>query len=179
MLWPWLLLHGTMIHHSQAAQPSCPTSSSSTLYLKALLRPTYFSLTAFPFYILRYNFLKYKCLKPWCFSLSALGHHVTPLPMLSPLISTHCLQHGTYAVLGVWFRISWLTWHMITSMTVSSYPLIPNWNKWLDAGPPWPIPWDPTCKNFSQQYSCTLKSCNICVFSKQFSSWHFCIVSNA
>jgi len=41
--WPWLLQNGTLIHHSQAAQPSWPTSPSSTLYLESLLRPMYYS----------------------------------------------------------------------------------------------------------------------------------------
>jgi hypothetical protein len=82
----------------------------------------HFSLTAFPFYILRYNFLKYRHLKPWCFSFSALGHHVTPLPMLSPLISTHCLQHCTYAVAGVQNIMTHLAYdHINDSFFIPSY----------------------------------------------------------
>ena len=44
---------------------------------------------------------------------SALGHHVTPLPMPNPLVSTQYLQFSPKAVQNI--RISWLSWHMNTS----------------------------------------------------------------
>ena len=53
---------------------------------------------------------------------SALAHHATPLPMLSPMVSTQCLQHSPKAVQNI--RISWLIWHMNMSITVSSYTAI-------------------------------------------------------
>ena len=51
LLWPWVKQHGTMIYHSQTAQPCCTTCLSSTLYIETLLTPVYFSLTAFHFYV--------------------------------------------------------------------------------------------------------------------------------
>jgi hypothetical protein len=76
------------------------------LYLEALFRPNYLSSTAF-------HFLHYWLQHPKIYisktihSLlkdtpsSALGHHYTPLPMLSPLISIHSLQNCKKAVSGV------------------------------------------------------------------------------
>jgi len=105
-MWPWLQWHGTLTHLSQPAQPSWPICLSSTLYLEALLRPKYLSLTAFHFYFFDYNFLRHTLLKPGNslslhHSSSALGHHVTRLQMLSLPTSTHSLWHLTKDFSGV------------------------------------------------------------------------------
>jgi hypothetical protein len=38
---------------------------------------------------------------------SALGHLVTPLPMLSPVISTQCLQHSSKAVQNIMTQMAY------------------------------------------------------------------------
>jgi hypothetical protein len=51
-------------YHSQGLKPWWPTSLSSTISLEALLRPMYFSLTAFHSYIFSYNFQTPTLFKP-------------------------------------------------------------------------------------------------------------------
>jgi hypothetical protein len=125
-MWPWLQWHGTLTHHSQLAQPSWPICLFSTLYLEALLRPKYLSLTAFHFYIFGYNFLRYTLLKPGNslslhHSSSALGHHVTPLQMLSLPTSTQSLCHLTKDVSGVQNMTNFAHDHINDGLFVQRY----------------------------------------------------------
>jgi hypothetical protein len=107
---------------SSTAMP--PSISASTPHSEAPLRPMYLSVNAFHFHIFTHKLLRPALFKPGipflCATPSyALGHRVTPLPMLSALVSTQFLQHSPKAVQNI--RTSWLSLHMNMSKTVSSY----------------------------------------------------------
>ena len=145
--------------------------SESNLCLEALLRSTYLSLTAFHCHIFSYNFLRYTLFKlgiPFLCttSSSALGHHVTPLTMLRPTASTQCLQHSPWADSGVQnIMTQFANEHVNNSLFTQLYQ---NKNNQLNAHSHWPIPWEPTCKKFSQWCCPTFKSHNICVMKTVF-----------
>jgi hypothetical protein len=109
LLWPCIQQHGTMIYHSQTAQPCCTTCLSSTLYIETLLTRMYFSVTAFHFYIFSYNFLwftlftqdnslsvhhSFLCLGSQCHNTtSAMPNDLNPMP--TPLYIS-CFRGSEY-----------------------------------------------------------------------------------
>jgi hypothetical protein len=131
LLWPWLQQHGTPICYYQAALPCSPTRAFNPLPRNPA-QTHVINLTAFHFYIYSYHFWRFilfNLVIPFLCTIpsSALGHHVTPLPMLSPLTSTHC-PHTAHKPFQR-FRISWLTWRINTSVTASSYTVIPKYKQ--------------------------------------------------
>jgi hypothetical protein len=136
-----------------------------------LLRPMYFN--CFPLLYTVVQYLKIHTYQTMVITFStnthssALGHHVTPLTMLSPVISTHCLQHCTYAVSGAQNITTELAYdHINDNFFIYYYSkteIICSIQGHFDKYP------DPTCKIFSQQ--CPAHSIlAIYVFPKQFSS---------
>ena len=103
--------------------------------------------------------------------------NVTPLPMLSPLISTHSLQQCTYAVTGVLNVMTHLAYdHIIGSFFIHSYiktKIIGSMQGHLDQYPKTQL-----VKN-SHSTVAAHSSLVINVFSKLFSSRHFHTASNA
>jgi hypothetical protein len=81
------------------------TYMSSTLYLEALLRSKYLSLTAFHFHIFGYNFLRSTFLKPGN-SLSL--HHSFHCLRTSchPTAKARPTEYGTLCKHFQWFRTS-------------------------------------------------------------------------
>jgi hypothetical protein len=152
-LCPWLQ-QGTMIYHSQTAQPCWPTLLSSTPYLETLLTPMYVNLTTFQFYIFSYNFLRSTLFKP----RNYLSLHHSFLCLGKPC---HLTANATTTDPNVCSTVHKL---FQGSRQFLHTLLYQNRNNQLNAGSQWPIPWEPTSKKFSQQCSCTFQSV-IFVFS--------------
>jgi hypothetical protein len=101
------------------------STSASTVYLEALLRHMYCSLTAFHFHSFTHKFLRSTLFEldiPFLCSTqsSALGHHVTTLPLQSPLVSTQCLQHSPKAVQNITTQLVYE--HVNDSFFILLYP---------------------------------------------------------
>jgi hypothetical protein len=147
-------------HHCQTAQPA-----DLNICIR-LLKPMYLSLTAFHFHIFTHKLLRSTLFKLGIPFLSALGHHVTPIPMLNPLVPTQCLQHSLWADSGVQNIMTQLPYdHANNSFFTQLYL---NRNNQLSADSHCPVPWEPTCNKFSEWCFPTFKSCNICVLKTVF-----------
>jgi len=108
-----------------------------------MLKPMYLSLTAFHFHIFTHKFLRWTLFKlsiPFlCVTPSStLGHHVTPILMLSPLAATQYLQHSPWADSGFQNTMKQLEYERVNNMLTSATtwkqkqintPPITHWNQ--------------------------------------------------
>jgi len=138
----------------------------------------YLSLNAFHFHSFTHKFLRSTLFKlgiPFLCATpsSALGHLVTPLPMLSPVVSTRCLQHSPKAVPNIMTHIAYE--HVNNNFFIQGYTKTEIIN---------PMP------SLTDQYSETQlvnsshsggvphSSPVIFVFSKQFFPLDFCLAAS-
>jgi hypothetical protein len=140
----------------------------------------YLSLTTFHFHIFTHKFLKctlYKLGIPFLCATpaSVFSHHVTPIPVPSPLASTQCLQHYPWAdseVQNIKTRLAY--GHVNNSFFKQLYH---KRNNQLNADSHWLIPWETTCDKFSQWFCRTFKSYNIPVLN--FLPVYYCLAASS
>ena len=100
LLWPCLKQHATstnVMQHSQADLNICINP-----LLRSPAQAHALEFHCIPLSQCHSQIPKIYTFQTWYFlslhhSFPALVHHVTPLPMLSPLVSTQCLQHSAKA----------------------------------------------------------------------------------
>jgi hypothetical protein len=156
--------------HSEALKPCWPTCLSSIIYLEALLRPMYFSLTVFHFYIFSQDFWTFTLFRPGISLFlhhSVLGSPCNPTANAKPNDSNPLLIALYIRCSGVQNITTKLAFqHKSGSFFIHCY------TKTEIISTIQPALWQPACKNFSQWCCCTFKPSNISV-QKQFPSLGF------